>query len=77
MIEICDESTADARRFQLYVDGGRAAVLVKKNNLISLNWQVHGPQLWPEAKDLLQGLLDLSVIADNLSGETGGHKEKD
>lgn len=68
-IEIRDESTRDEKRFQLYIDGGPRAAVTKKGGTVQLTWQVYGPQHWPAAKVLMQGLLDLSIIADQLSGE--------
>lgn len=68
-IEIRDESTHDEQRFQLYIDGGARALLKKRNGTVELVWQVYGSQYWPEAKVLMQGLLELSVLADQLSGE--------
>jgi len=72
-IEIIDESTPKEIRFQLYVDGGRRALVSKNGGAVQLHWQVYGPQYWPEAKVLMQGLLELSVIADKLSGEKNGN----
>lgn len=67
---IVDESNDDERRFQLYVGDTRQALVVKKpGRPVEINWQIYGPQFWPPAKVLLQGLLDLSVIADQLAGE--------
>ena len=71
-IEIRDESTHEEQRFQLYIDGGPRALLTKKHGTVQFHWQVYGPQYWPEAKVLMQGLLELSVLADQLSGETNG-----
>lgn len=71
-IEIVDESTHEEVRFQLYIDGGRRALVTKKAGMVELHWQVYGPQYWPEAQVLMQGLLELSVIADKLSGEKNG-----
>lgn len=68
-IEIIDESTHEEIRFQLYIDGGRRALVSKKSGTVQLHWQVYGPQYWPEAQVLMQGLLELSVIADQLSGD--------
>ena len=68
-IEIIDESTYEETRLQLYIDGGKRALLSKKQGDVQINWQVHGPQYWPEAKVLMQGLLELSIIADKLSAE--------
>jgi hypothetical protein len=72
-IEIVDESAYDEIRFQLYIDGGRRALVSKKSGIVHIHWQVYGPQYWPEAKVLMQGLLELSVIADKLSGEKNGN----
>lgn len=71
-IEIRDESTHEEQRFQLYIDGGPRALLSKKHGIVQSHWQVYGPQYWPEAKVLMQGLLELSVLADQLSGEKNG-----
>ena len=73
-IEIRDESTHEEQRFQLFIDGGPRALLTKKCGTVQLIWQVYGPQYWPEAKVLIQGLLELSVLADQLSGEKNGKK---
>lgn len=72
-IEIIDESTHEEIRFQLYIDGGRRALVSKKSGTVQLHWQVYGSQHWPEAKVLMQGLLELSIIADKLSGEKNGN----
>lgn len=68
-IEIRDESTHDEQRFQLYIDGGPRALVTKKHGTVQFHWQVYGPQYWSDAKVLMQGLLELSVTADKLSGE--------
>lgn len=68
-VEIRDESTYEEQRFQLYIDGSRQALLRKHDGVVEFAWQVYGPQAWPAAKTLLQGLLELSVLADQLSGE--------
>lgn len=69
-VEIVDEGMYGDVRFQLYVDGHRYAAITKKpKNPVQFVWQVHGPQYWPAAKDLIQGLLELSVIADSLTGD--------
>lgn len=74
VIQIVNESTDDEERYELYINGGSRATLTKKDNLVQLNWQVYGPQDWPSAKALMQGLLELSVIADQLSGDTSGNQ---
>jgi hypothetical protein len=68
-IEIRDESTHDEQRFQLYIDGGPRALVTKKGGAVQFHWQVYGPQYWPEAQVLMQGLLELSVFANKLAGE--------
>ncbi len=71
-IEIRDESTDEEQRFQLYINGGPRAMLSKKHGTVQFHWQVYGPQYWPGAKVLMQGLLELSVLADQLYGEKNG-----
>lgn len=71
-IDIQDESTHNEERFQLYINGAAKALVTKKNGMVQMHWQVHGPQHWPNAKVLMQGLLELSIIADQLSGEKNG-----
>ena len=73
-IKIVDESTNDEVRLQLYIDGQRRAFVSKKYGYVSMHWEVYGPQQWPEAKNLLQGLLQLSVWADQLSGKNNVKK---
>lgn len=68
-IEIRDESTHEERRFHLLIGGYPRALLKKRNRTVELVWEVYGPQYWPKARVLMQGLLELSVLADQLSGE--------
>lgn len=68
-IEIRDESTHDEQRFQLCIDGGPRALVTKRGGITQFHWQVYGPQYWPEAQVLMQGLLELSVFANKLAGE--------
>ena len=72
VISIKNESTDDEQIYELYINGGSRATLTKKHGLVQLHWQVYGPQDWPEARYLMQGLLELSVIADQLSGDDRG-----
>lgn len=73
-IEIQDESMGTEEKFQLYINGAPRACVVKKHGDVQLIWQVHGPQYWPDAQVLLQGILELSVIASKLSGDKkNGH----
>lgn len=68
-IEIHDEGKYDEQRWQLYVNGSPRALLTKKHGNLQLHWQVYGPQHWAEAQATVQGLLELSVLADQLAGE--------
>lgn len=74
-LEIRNESTDSMEKYELYIDGGSRATLTKQGGIVSLNWQVYGPQYWPDAKRLMQGLLELSVIADQLSGDVRGQDQ--
>lgn len=65
-IEIQDEGN---QRWQLYVNGSPRILLTKKHGSLQLHWQVYGPQHWAEAKVIIQGLLELSVLAHQLAGE--------
>lgn len=70
MIEIKDESADGVARHQLYVDGCRRChVTRKKDGYVRLHWDIAGPMLWPEAKEVMGGLLELSLIADQLTAE--------
>lgn len=67
-ITIIDEGADGVTHLQLYIDGCRRAFVSDKNGTIRFQWEVYGPQTWPEAKVLMQGLLELSVMADHLYG---------
>jgi|LNFM01.1.fsa_nt_gb hypothetical protein len=70
-IQIEDLSRDGVAIFQLLVDGEPKGRVTKKGGLVEINWQIYGPTYWPDhGKALMQGLLDLSVIADQLSGES-------
>lgn len=73
-IEIKDESEAGVIKHQLYVDGQRRGCLTKKSGQVKFHWQVYGPLSWPESKNLLQGFLELSILADSLTGTNNGKK---
>jgi hypothetical protein len=66
---IIDESNSHIEYHQLYINKCRRAAVSTKYGRVQLHWEVAGAQYWPEAKLLLQGLLQLSVIADRLSVE--------
>jgi hypothetical protein len=74
---IRNESTDHGDLYQLYVDGSPQACVTKKakSDLVELRWEIAGPQYWPKAKRVLQGLLDLSIIADQLSGDSHGQED--
>ena len=63
---IRDVSTEEHTRFELHVNDFRAATLQREHGLVKLNWEIHGPMQWPEARIVLVGLLHLSVTADYL-----------
>jgi len=70
-IKIVDESIHNEIRWQLYIDDSKYACVSKstnsKNGMVQFHWQIYGPQYWLKAKVLMQGLLELSIIADQLS----------
>ena len=68
-ISIEDESTEKEVRFQLYINDNHRGLVTKRGGTVQFHFAVFGPQYWPEAKALMQGLLELSIIADRLSGE--------
>ena len=69
-IEILDVSTDAEKRFQLTVRGSPVALLTRsKYGHVNITWQVYGPQVWPEALSLVKGLLHLTAVADQLTGE--------
>lgn len=69
-IEIRDESGDGEKRHQLYINGQRRGLVTKKKHSdVKLHWQVHGPMNLNEAKAQVEGMLELVVIADQLSGK--------
>jgi hypothetical protein len=72
-VEIQDEGSHTEDEYVLYVGGSRQAAVTRKAGLVEFHWYVDGPQYWPKAKDLIRGILDLSVIADQL--DQGGKHE--
>jgi hypothetical protein len=69
-INIKDESTDDEKRFQFYV-GTCPRGLVTKDKLgrVKFHWQTAGPSQLDEARIWIQGLLELSMIAEQLELE--------
>lgn len=70
-IKIVDESSGGEIRHQLYIDGIAQAALIRRlgGEKLGIHWHVYGRQKWPEAKDLICGLLELSIIAEQLNNE--------
>lgn len=63
----------DLKRYELLVNGVAMAALTQEvQGPPQLVWAVYGPQRWPDAKELLLGLLELSVTADRLSQQPRG-----
>jgi len=77
-IELKDESPEPTERcIRLYVDGcQRAAVTKSGSGPVRYHWQVYGPVFHAEAKVILQGLLELSIAADQLETEVPRGKKK-
>lgn len=68
-----DAKGIEVTRLQLVVDGDIMAILTQtRGSPVNLHWAVYGPQHWPEAKQLLLGLLELSIHADHLSQSPQG-----
>lgn len=69
--EIRDESTEDQKRFQLYVNNEpRGLVTLGSDHRVRVYWQAVGPFSLGETKAWIEGLFNLTVIADKLSVET-------
>lgn len=69
-IEIYDESTWDADKYVLSVDGNRKACVTRnKAGVVQVHWEVYGPQYFEEAQKVLQGLMELFVWAGQLNVE--------
>lgn len=67
MIEIIDESTDEREQYILNVGTAmRIVTLQVVNRIVKFNWGVYGPIQWPEAKAMLEGMLELSVLADEI-----------
>ena len=66
-IVIREASTDKVDCFELYVKGSRQAAVSRQDGRVELNWLVDGPQYWPKAKLLMQGLIELTLIAEQWS----------
>lgn len=68
MIEIIDTSTVDQEAYELNVgSANRIVTLQVDHGAVKFNWGVYGPIGWPEAKAMLEGMLELSVLADSIT----------
>lgn len=68
MIEIVNASTDDQEQYELNVGSAlRVVTLQVTHGIVKFNWGVYGPIQWPEAKAMLEGMLELSVLADQIS----------
>lgn len=76
-IEICDESIRGEKRLQLYVNNKPQGMVVCRDGVVEMIWEVAGPQYWPNAKLLLQGMLELSVWADKWTLKEPDDDEED
>lgn len=69
-IELRDISPDDnTAKHALLIYGQPRAILMKQHGMVTVNWQVYGPQAWTQARLLIRGLLELMVVADNLLGD--------
>lgn len=77
-IEIRDRTELGVPRFELLVDGCHRALVTgnPKNGEVNFHWGVYGPVHHQEAKVMLQGLLELSMVADQLELELKNGKKK-
>lgn len=76
-INIQDESTDEEKRFQFYVgECHRGLVTQGKDGRVKLHWQTAGPSQIGEARIWIQGLLELSMIAEKLELEAKHGKKK-
>jgi hypothetical protein len=70
-IEIRDETyilkEKDIPKHVLYVDGTRVGYVTLVGGAVQMGWEIYGPQYWPDAKAMLQGLMELGCVADQLS----------
>lgn len=71
-IEVRDESTKSEQRFCLYVDGCERGMVTKgPNKRVQIHWKTAGPFQAQEGRVWIQGLLELSIISQEL--ECGEH----
>jgi hypothetical protein len=69
-INIRNESTDDEVRYQFYVgECRRGLVTLGKDGRVKFHWQTAGPSNLEESRIWIQGLLELSMIAEQLELE--------
>ena len=68
-LEVRDESIDGERRLRLYIDRCPRALLTVRRGEAQVHLQVYGPLYLDEFQRLLQGLLELRLAADQLTGE--------
>jgi hypothetical protein len=66
-IRIEETTTTECEQYTLFVNDVMMAHAQVHHDGVKLNWAVYGPQQWPEAKLLLEGLLELGLLADQLT----------
>lgn len=65
-IEIIKEERRGRTVHTLYIDGGEKAFLSTEAGEVRITWMVYGPQGWPVAREMVKGILELTVLADEL-----------
>ena len=76
-INIRDESTDIEKRFQFYIgDCRRGLVTMGPDKRVKFHWQTAGLSQLEEARVWIQGLLELSIIAEQLEAEAKHGKKK-
>lgn len=68
-VQIVDESMDDIKSFRLFVNQSPVAVVRKQHGKVRFNFMVHGPLQWAEAQLVLDGFLQMAIIADKLELE--------
>ena len=66
-IRIEETTRGDVEQYTLHVNDFPAAHVQVLPHGVVLNWAVYGPLNWPEAKLMLEGLLELGLLADKLT----------
>lgn len=76
-INIQDESADGEKRFQFYVGECRRGLVTQgKDGRVKFHWQTAGPCNLDESRIWIQGLLELSMIAEQLESEAKHGKKK-